>query len=553
MEGNDSKYIKVSTTCKHWDAYSLENWNGVDRHHFNAIVDDYDMNDTYLVPIKYCVSPDPLYGGRASGVMCSYNELNGVPSCANKYILTDLLAEWGFNGYVTSDCSAVRDVLNAHHYTLTPGETCSAVFSSGMDIECGSFTASHGVDAIEEGSMAFSDLQRGLIADYTVLMRLGMFDDPQSSPWKGYGPEMVNTPFHQQIALEAAQQSIVLLKNSKNTLPFQWSGNRNKMGNIRNIAVLGPNANATSVQGGNYNGRAPFMVSTLDAIKTYAATNGVDVLYHEGVQINGTNTEHFQIASEYAAKSELTVFVMGLNHSIEAEGIDRYDLYLPGLQREFVTNVSREAKGAVVLVIVSGGCVDVSEFERDDNVGAIMWGGYGGMFAGQGIADVIFGAVNPTALTTQTWYLNGFVDEVSMFDMGMRPRNDANLWNMSNPGRGYRYYGGEHVLYPFGYGLSFTSFHCSNLKVMDETMTLSLDVTNSGSTYGGGAVVLVYWVPMESGKSGLPIKRLAAFGKSDYLGVGETHKALNMMIYPQFYWSDEYQSGNGQFELGGVC
>ena len=94
MEGRHPKYLELSTTCKHWDACSLEKWDCVDRHHFNAIVSDFDLNDTYLVAIKYCVSRNAEYGGRASGVMCSYNELNGVPSCANKYILTDLLAEW---------------------------------------------------------------------------------------------------------------------------------------------------------------------------------------------------------------------------------------------------------------------------------------------------------------------------------------------------------------------------------------------------------------------------------------------------------------------------
>ena len=559
MEGDDARYLKLSTTCKHWDAYSLEKWGGVDRHHFNAIVSDYDLNDTYLVPIKYCVSPDAVYGGRASGVMCSYNELNGVPSCANRRILTDLLSEWGFSGYVTSDCSAVRDVLNAHHYTTTPGETCSAVFSSGMDLECGSFTASHGVDAINEGSMAFSDLQHGLIADYTVLMRLGLFDDPQAAPWKGYGPEMVNTARHQQIALEAVQQSIVMLKNTQNTLPFDVTASKMKrkrgkvqnLGNIKNIAVFGPNANATDVQGGNYNGRAPLMVSTLDAVKSYAAGNGVEVLYHEGVGVNSTDTAHFGIAMEYAAKSELTVFVMGLNHSIEAEGTDRYDLHLPGLQNEFVANVSSVAGGDVVLVIVSGGCVDISRFEGDGNVGAILWGGYGGMFAGQGVADVLFGAVNPSALTTQTWYRNGYVDEVSMLDMGMRPSDGE--WsglNASNPGRGYRYYGGSNVLYPFGHGLSFTRFGCSGLRVNEEDRTLSVEVENTGNAHGG-AVVLVYWVPTDNGTDGRPIKRLAAFGKVD-VAVRAT-KGLDMLIYEQFYWSDEYQSGDGQFELGGAC
>ena len=122
------------------------------------------------------------------------------------YILNDLLTEWNFNGYVTSDCSAVDDIYYSHHYTLNYGETCSAVFSAGMNIECGGFVQAHGVDAINEGYFSFQDLQNGLIKDYTVLMRLGMFDEPSILPWYDYGPNnSVNTPLHQQTALEAAQ------------------------------------------------------------------------------------------------------------------------------------------------------------------------------------------------------------------------------------------------------------------------------------------------------------------------------------------------------------
>ena len=135
MQDGDSKYLKVSSCCKHYAVYNMESYDGVDRHEFDAIVTDYDLNDTYLVPFKYCIT-----GGKASSLMCSYNAVNGVQSCANKMLMTDLAREaWGFEGYITSDCGAVDNVIGNHHYTNDNGETISVTFKAGMDLECGSF------------------------------------------------------------------------------------------------------------------------------------------------------------------------------------------------------------------------------------------------------------------------------------------------------------------------------------------------------------------------------------------------------------------------------
>ena len=152
MQDGSDKYIKASSCCKHYADYSLESADGYSRHNFNAIVSDYDQNDTYLVAFKYCA-----VGGNASSVMCSYNAENGIPSCANYDLLTtDLRDDWGFYGYITSDCGAVSNVQNNHHYTNTTGETVQAVFSAGMDINCGSYTQKYTALAVSSGAAQLS-------------------------------------------------------------------------------------------------------------------------------------------------------------------------------------------------------------------------------------------------------------------------------------------------------------------------------------------------------------------------------------------------------------
>ena len=150
----------------------LENSDGYTRHNFDAIVTDYDQNDTYLVPFKCCVSE-----GKASGLMCSYNAENGVPSCANKEYLTDTIRDkWGFNGYIVSDCDAVSDVINGHKYTNNSGETIAVTFGAGMDQDCGHYSQSNLANAVRDGYVNISVIQKSVYNSILVQMRLGMYD-----------------------------------------------------------------------------------------------------------------------------------------------------------------------------------------------------------------------------------------------------------------------------------------------------------------------------------------------------------------------------------------
>ena len=148
---------------------------------------------------------------------------------------------------------------------------------------------------------------------------------------------------------------------------------------------------------------------------------------------------YFNISKEYASISDLTILVMGLNTSIEDEGLDRYSLLLPGVQNEFINNITNVSNN-IIIILINAGCVDISKFNINNNIKSILWAGYGGMYGGQGVSDIIFGKFNPTGLTTQTWYKNNFIYEVNMMNMTMTPIIELNY-----PGRGYRYYNGNNI------------------------------------------------------------------------------------------------------------
>jgi beta-glucosidase-like glycosyl hydrolase len=165
--GDDPRYLKASSCCKHYTAYDLEDWNGTDRHHFNAIVTDQDLVDTFQVSFQSCVQQ-----AHVSSIMCSYNEVNGIPSCANEFFNTEVLRnEWGFQGYITSDCGAVSDVYYAHHYTNTTDATCAVTLKSGMDIGCDGFLPQYLQQAINDGAVVEADLDRALFNLFLVRFR----------------------------------------------------------------------------------------------------------------------------------------------------------------------------------------------------------------------------------------------------------------------------------------------------------------------------------------------------------------------------------------------
>ncbi|PQQ15079.1 putative beta-D-xylosidase 2 [Prunus yedoensis var. nudiflora] len=441
LQGNDGNLLKVAACCKHFTAYDLDNWNGVDRFHFNARVSKQDMEETFDVPFKMCVKE-----GKVASVMCSYNQVNGVPTCADPNLLKKTVrAQWRLDGYIVSDCDSVGVFYDSQHYTSTPEEAAADAIKAGLDLDCGPFLGVHSEEAVKKGLLKEVDINNALVNTLTVQMRLGMFDDNaagSSSSYARLGPKDVCSPAHQDLALEAATQGIVLLKNHGPSLPLSTHRHRT-------LAVIGPNSDATLTMIGNYAGVACGYTTPLQGLGKYASRT----LHQPGcADVACANDTLFGAAIDAASQADATVLVMGLDQSIEAEFRDRVGLLLPGRQQDLVSKVAAASKGPTVLVLMSGGPIDVSFANNDPRVGGILWAGYPGQAGGAAIARVLFGTTNPGGKLPMTWYPQEYLRNLAMTAMEMRSSPSKGY-----PGRTYRFYKGP-VVYPFGHGLSYTKF-----------------------------------------------------------------------------------------------
>ncbi|KAL1548162.1 Beta-D-xylosidase 1 [Salvia divinorum] len=437
LQGNFAgNRLKVAACCKHYTAYDLDFWNGVDRFHFNAKVSKQDLEETYNVPFKACVSE-----GNVASVMCSYNQVNGKPTCADPSLLRDTIrGQWRLNGYIVSDCDSVDVLYNSQHYTSTPEDAVADTIKAGLDLDCGPFLAIHTEGAIRANKLSEVDVNRALGNLLTVQMRLGMYDGPRQ-PYGNLGPRDVCTPAHQQLALEAARQGIVLLQNRNQALPF--SGRK-----YRTIAVIGPNSDVTNTMIGNYAGIPCAYTTALQGISRYTKA-----IHENGcASVSCTDNRGFGRAEAIARQADATILVVGLSQAIEREFLDRDGLLLPGHQQELVSRVTRASKGPVVLVLMSGGPIDVTFAKNNPKICGIIWAGYPGQAGGTAIADVIFGMTNPGGKLPMTWYPQAYLAKVPMTDMSMHADPGRGY-----PGRTYRFYRGPTV-FPFGFGLSYTKF-----------------------------------------------------------------------------------------------
>ncbi|KAF4364403.1 hypothetical protein F8388_006980 [Cannabis sativa] len=554
--------LKVSSCCKHYTAYDVDNWKGVDRFHFDAKVTKQDLEDTYQPPFKSCVEE-----GHVSSVMCSYNRVNGIPTCADPDLLKGVIrGQWGLDGYIVSDCDSVEVYYNAIHYTSTPEAAVALALKAGLNMNCGDYLGKYTANAVNLSKVEESVVDQALVYNYIVLMRLGFFDgNPKFLPFGKLGPSDVCTDDHKALALAAAKQGIVLLDNN-GVLPLSRKG-------TKSLAVIGPNANATTVMISNYAGIPCGYTSPLEGLKKYVQ----DLRYEPGcVNVKCSNESLIEAAAKAAAATDASVVVVGLDQSIEAEGLDRENLTLPGFQEMLVKQVANSTNGTVILVVMSAGPIDVSFAKNLSKVGGIIWVGYPGQAGGDAIAQVIFGDHNPGGRSPFTWYPQEYADKVSMTDMNMRANTSNNF-----PGRTYRFYNGK-TIYEFGHGLSYSTFakyiikapstvlikpkstsnqnnilclasnscaqlnhetlngqaiDVSTLNCQNSTFDLVVGIMNRGPK-DGSHVVLVFWKPASSvDLSGAPNVQLVAFervfvmkGKNESVTVKvDVCKVLNLV------------------------
>eukprot|EP00039_Didymoeca_costata_P011358 m.159291 g.159291 ORF g.159291 m.159291 type:complete len:761 (+) comp15146_c1_seq7:120-2402(+) len=562
MQGSDASYLKVSACLKHFAAYSQE----TGRIGEAAVVTEQDMEDTYLVPFEA-----GIVNGSASGIMCSYNaetygyglygkgSQNGaIPSCANKGLLTDLArTKWGFNGYVTSDCGAADYIHGPHNYTQNAFETVNAVLGAGVDTDCGGTNTSLWgdyvlLDLMQNKSTAgviLPLMNTALTRLFTMRMRLGHFDPPSKQPWASYGLEHVDTPANRALAQDAAVQGFVLLKNDHETLPISPT---------MSFAVVGPHAKATVAMLGNYHERAtPILISPCDGITNIAKNTTCEVAVNCTV---AGNTTCFDSKTEAAVKSaDAVVVVIGIDGSQEAEGKDRKSILLPGTQDELVSSVVKAANGKpVIVLIISGSALDVSNIQANPGVQSIAWVGYPGQAGGAAIAQAIFGqGTRMWGKLPMTWYKEEFCSEANLSDYRMRPDKQTGY-----PGRTHRFYTGT-PLYPFGYGLSYTKFQSklhlegssylslpsNDLSMQHNAGTFKVTIENIGSRSGDEVVLLFLLPPAEAVAAGAPKQHLAAFQRVS-LRAGEVQE-LELLI-PRSHFRMGKAAMNASNNAGGT-
>ncbi|MGA8728268.1 MAG: glycoside hydrolase family 3 N-terminal domain-containing protein, partial [Terracidiphilus sp.] len=281
MQGDDPKYYRVISTPKHFVVHSGPEPT---RHFADVDVSKHDEMDTYLPAFRAAVTE-----GKADSVMCAYNAINGQPACANEFTLIDQLRnKWGFQGYVVSDCGAVIDIFEGHHYRPTQSQASAISLTRGMDNECADFfakvTDNHDykpyIDAVQEGYLSTKAVDQALVRLFTARVKLGMFDPPEMVPYTKINPDELNSAAHRELALKLANESMVMLKND-GVLPLKPT--------VKRIAVIGPLAEQTKVLLGNYNGVPTHTVSILEGLRD--EFKGAQIDYVAGTQFLSHDAE----------------------------------------------------------------------------------------------------------------------------------------------------------------------------------------------------------------------------------------------------------------------
>ncbi|AEO60531.1 glycoside hydrolase family 3 protein [Thermothelomyces thermophilus ATCC 42464] len=445
--GSGGEPPRVISTCKHYAGNDFEDWNGTTRHDFDAVISAQDLAEYYLAPFQQCARDS-----RVGSVMCAYNAVNGVPSCANSYLMNTILrGHWNWtehDNYVTSDCEAVLDVSAHHHYADTNAEGTGLCFEAGMDTSCEYEGSSDIPGASAGGFLTWPAVDRALTRLYRSLVRVGYFDGPES-PHASLGWADVNRPEAQELALRAAVEGIVLLKNDNDTLPLPLPDDVvvTADGGRRRVAMIGFWADAPDKLFGGYSGAPPFARSPASAARQL----GWNVTVAGGPVLEGDSDEEEDTwtapAVEAAADADYIVYFGGLDTSAAGETKDRMTIGWPAAQLALISELAR--LGKPVVVVQMGDQLDDTPLFELDGVGAVLWANWPGQDGGTAVVRLLSGAESPAGRLPVTQYPANYTDAVPLTDMTLRP-------SATNPGRTYRWY--PTPVRPFGFGLHYTTF-----------------------------------------------------------------------------------------------
>jgi beta-glucosidase len=524
LQGDDPTTLKTAACAKHFAVHSGPE---AERHGFNAVVDVRDLWETYLPAFQAAVQEAGV-----ESVMTAYNRTNGEACSASPTLIGEILRRrWAFGGHVVSDCGAVDDIYKHHHVAQTAAEAGALAVKAGCDLECGS-TYQHLGEAVAQGLIDEATIDQAVKRLFITRFKLGLFDE--RTPFDDVPYAAVGGDEHGELALQAARESIVLLKNAGGVLPLKNDGS------LRKIAVIGPNAADESVLYANYYGTARQLVTPLEGIRAKVAP-GTEVAYAPGCAITGGDTSGFAEAVALAKQSDLAVLVLGLSQKWEGEegeipGTgDRLNITMPPTQQALLEAVHGTGT-PVVLVLINGSALAVEWADR--YVPAIVEAWYPGQAGGTAIADVLFGDYNPAGRLPVTFYRS--LDQLPSFeDYAMRGENGAK-------GRTYRYFR-ETPLYPFGHGLSYTRFSYRDLTVTPSGDGLDVVATVENVGDREGDEVAQVYVSDAQPTPAAPICHLEAFARVP-LAPGEAKTVAFHLTREQFAHVND--AGERVFELG---
>lgn len=516
LEGSDPTYLKAVACAKHYAVHSGPEHN---RHSYDARPSLFDLWDTYLPAFR-----DLVTKAKVHGVMCAYNRLDGKPCCGNDPLLGGILRnQWKFDGYLVSDCWAISDFAQYHKTHANDVVAASDALLAGTDLECGNLYQLL-EQGVQKGLHQERDINVSLSRLFTILFKLGMFDPADRVSYASIGREVIECDAHKQHAYQMARKSMVLLKNEKNLLPLKES-------KIKRIALIGPNAHNGHTQLANYFGTPTEIITPYTSLQKRFG-NRVRIDYQPGVGIVNKLKEapsFAQIAVE-AKKADVILFVGGISADFEGEAGDagaggyagfasgdRTTMQLPPVQVELLKELKKT--GRPLIVVNMSGSVMSFDWESQ-HADAILQAWYGGQSAGDAITDVLFGDYNPAGRMPLTTYKQ---------DADLPPFEDYSMAN-----RTYRYFKGE-PRYPFGYGLSYTTFtysaiRCDSVIHTGASLQVSVTVKNTG-TKEGDEVVQLYVVHPQDGQTQIPNCALKGFRRI-HLQRGE-EKEITFTLTPE--------------------
>jgi len=460
LQGDHPRYLQAAGMAKH---YAVHSGPEKLRHEFNAVASMKDMWETYLPAFEALVTE-----ANVEGVMGAYNRTNGDPCCAHPYLMQEVLREkWGFKGYYVSDCWAIVDFYQGHNVAEGPAEAAAIALNAGTNLNCGS-TYPELVNSVKQGLTTEDAIDKNLRELLPTRFKLGLFDPPGTVPFDTISTVWIRKKEHVDLTLEAAEKSLVLLKNENNTLPVDP--------NVNSVFVTGPTATHVQALLANYYGVSEDLTTILEGVVANVAPH-TSVKYRQGALLDEPNRNPMDWFSGTAAETDVTIACLGLSQLLEGEEGesilsrhfgDRVEIGLPQNQIDFLRKIRENAK-TLVVVLTGGSAIACPEvYEMAD---ALIFAWYPGEQGGLAVGNALFGKSVPSGKLPVTF-------PKSLEDLP--PYDDYDMTN-----RTYRYMENE-PLFPFGFGLSYTQFAYSGLSLSDGSISAGdevkarVTVTNKG-------------------------------------------------------------------------